>query len=355
MQKRRKSTFFGLITLAVLAVWVCLVSCDDSTGPDGEPDEHLFYIAPKIGNMVKVFSVEQESIVDSFVVDSVDESWDMQIHVIGNDSLLAVSSESKTYIVDLESKQVICTYPYETRVFSRDSRYFFHYNQQELRTFPENGLVTGETGALLGVAFCNQSETVTYVYPDFTMGGMRFSLGIYFLTSDSICNHLRYAFGEPIEATFNFPIASFEKAYVGISWPISGLVATDFASDTVKFLKQFDVGAGIVPLVAPNDEYVFVSDYGVTSFEFVPSEHIFVFDAETEDSIAAIAYQGIDMVYYMIISHDSKYLVARPLNEFEDITSICLIDAENFEVIGAYDCGFLPGSISAKYAARNGW
>jgi len=351
--KINKILLIGLL-LGLLAS-ITVINCDDKPTPPPEPEEHLFYIAPAIGNMVKVFSVEQAAMVDSFVVDSVDETWQMRIHVIGDDSLLAVSTAGKTFLVDLETKGVISTFPRESVVFSRDSRYYFNYNPTGLWSNPDHTLITDETGAIFWASFCNQTETMSYVYTEPVDDENWPGLGLYSITGDSVSNHLKYLGELLVATTFSYPITRLGKVFVSMTYPGYGLVAADFGSDTVRTLKLFNMWASIVSVVGADDKYVFFSDYGLTQIEFAPSEYIFVYDANSEDSVASIRYEGIDMVDYMVISNDSRYLVARPYNEFDNITTICLIDAKNFNVIGVYDCGYLPGVISSKFASRNGW
>jgi len=342
----------GLL-LGIVAL-IAVINCKDKPTPPPEPEEHLFYIAPAIGNMVKVFSVERAAMVDSFMVDSVDETWQMRIHVIGDDSLLAVSTSGKTFLVDLESKEVTSTFPRESVVFSRDSRYYFN---SVLWSFPDHVLVSEEAGDIMWVSFCNRSETMTYVYLKSIDEFPWPTFGFYSITGDSVCNWIRYSHGgAPFAAVYSFAVSGLKRAFIGGANPGNFLGVIDFACDTVRPLKFFNADAWIVPVVSPDDKYVFFTDVGVTQFGFSPSEHIFVFETETEDSIAAIPLEGMDMVDYMVISDDGKYMIGRPydLSEINDTTAICLINLENYEFMGTFTCGFLPGSISAKYAARNG-
>ncbi|GEM_PF-6056479 len=61
------------LLLILTAVLFVVVTCgdDNPVQPQDTPDEHLFYIAPMAGNMVRVFSVEREIFIDSMIIDSV--------------------------------------------------------------------------------------------------------------------------------------------------------------------------------------------------------------------------------------------------------------------------------------------
>ncbi len=339
--------------LAVIAIAIgTLVSCDNSTKPGEEPEEHLFYIAPETGNTVKVFSVEQEAIVDSFTVDSLSEEGAMRIHVIGDDSLLAASSGPRTYLIDLETKEIVGSFAARDPVFSPDSRYYFCSYTGEVRMFPEQFLRHDGLSRIALVSFGYQSEVMSFMTLSDSSGPL---LGVYDIPDNSLIIKPWYSGGAQVYSMSSYPADGLNKVFTSCIGMGFSLAAGNLDCDTIRQVKIFDQISGIViPVVTPDEKYVFFSDIVSQGFEFVPTERIFVYDAETEDSVAAIAYEGIDQVGYMAVTYDSKYLMAGPFNEGGGVTVVCLIDAVNFEVIGAYDCGFEPRVVTSKYGAENG-
>ena len=348
----------------ILAAVLCLLTtcCDECKDcpvcPEPEAEEHLFYIAPKQGNMVKIFSVEREAFIDSLVVDSIASNAAMKIHVIGDDSLLAASGGARTYIIDLATKEIVESFNGRKPTFSRDSRYYFYFNyideenyQYELHLYPEHTLIFFDRYGGDFASFCNQSEYLTYQY--YESAGDPIELGFYSILGGAASHSIKTWNGHPVTFFQSQAIGRLKKTFIdAATYNFFGVC--DFNSDTLRSLKSFSFMGTTNLVVSPDDKYVFFTDYGMAPFGYMPTRHIFVWDAEAEDSVAAIAYQGIDMSNWLVITHDSKYLLARPYNIMNDYTTFCLIDAKGFQVIGVYDCGFLPGNVTAKYCARNG-
>jgi hypothetical protein len=340
----------------ILAAVLCLVTtcCDDCPDcpvcPEPEPEEHLFYIAPKQGNMVKIFSVEREAFIDSLVVDSIASNSIMRIHVISDDSLLAVTAGSKTYIVDLKTKGIIDSFGSRALMFSRNSRFYFDGNS--LYLYPEHTLIYTDPESGGFGRFCNQSEILTYQY--YVTPRDPIELGIYNILGGSFNHAIKTWHGHGVTFFASQAVGSLQKVFIDAA-TYCALGVCDFDSDTLRMLKYLPYGGGATLVVSPDDKYVFFTDYGPTPFGYGPSGHIFVWDAETEDSVAAIAYPFTwnEQFNMLVMSYDGKYLIARPFNEMNEFTTFCLIDAQNHEVIGTYDCGFLTGNVTAKYCIRD--
>ncbi len=344
-----------LILIFLLLNLSCCDDCKCPTCPKPEEtEEHLFYISPRVGNVIKVLSVEQAKFIDSFFVDSINDALTMAIHVIGNDSLLAATAGTTTYVIDLQSEEVIEVFKRGSVVFSRDSRYYFTMGVRELYTYPEHSLISYQVGGTLPL-FSSDSKYLSDVHltsPENETAGIE--IKIYDIYGDSTFIGLHHIPG--IIGWFNYISDKHQKIFFGAIGGIGNMAAAaDFGADSIRVLKRFfnDYTVDIVPFVSPDQKYLFISNFVSEFWGGVPDEYIYVFDAETEDSVAAIAFEGMNQVGNMIITHDSKYLLARPFNEFKDKTTVCLIDAVNFRVIGVYDCGFLPFSVSTKYGAKN--
>ncbi len=346
-----KRISFLLILTAVLFV---VVTCgdDNPVQPQDTPDEHLFYIAPMAGNMVRVFSVEREMFIDSMIIDSVGTADTMRLHVIGDDSLLAVSLKTKTFIYDLSERQIISTFEAYKPTFSRNSQYY--YSMGSVKTFPGHVELFHQPGGSVEGKFCNRSEVVSFVY---------------FPNSDTanlvIYNVLGHSSGYSIKKIGNyvlhlhlmlcspFPSNSLNKTFLSIGCQYS---ATDFFSDTVRILRWDGFGSGATHIISPDERFSFYTDVGQKVWGFVPTGYLYVYDAADEDSLAAIPFQGLNMADLLVISSDGKYLLVRERYEymFGENRIFNVIDIHNLAVVGAYDCGFMLGSISSKYCAANG-
>lgn len=321
--------------------------------PTPQPEEHLFYISPWTGNFVKVFSVEQEAFVDSFTIDSVAVTDTMRIHVIGDDSLLAVSAGMKTFIYDLDQRIIVNSYDAENPIFSRDSRYMQYYNSnismQELHTFPENVLLYNETNGFFP-KFDNDSKY--FSLPDLISSRSR--LVIYDIHGDSSFVGFNDSLTSNIMIWMNYPSSRHNKLYFGGTGAYGYFIGViNIDSDSVRILKTYEESVPI-PVISPDEKYLYFTENLLTFFGGVSKELIYVYDAETEDSVGVIEYEGMEQVGGMIISADSKYMLVKPHNEYNNETNISIIDAKTFQVLGVYDFGYLPLTVSIKYGAKNG-
>jgi len=336
-------------------------SCDDDpVGPE-PADEHLFYIAPITGNLIKTFSVEQEKFIDSFYVDSLTaDSSIYRLHVIGNDSLLAVSTETMTYIVDLESKEVNESFYGERVIYSRDSRYYFCKNnisrRWELRTYPEHILIYDDAPTLMLPFFSNDSKYLSATDLHNEGGTMVPMLIIYDMENDIKTAKTKYLFDQEIFIFEKYHYSSLNKTYFGGNTEFHNFLGvTDLGSDSIRVVRFLsEPWASVMPVISPDGKYVYVSEQVMEVWLGIPDGKIYVYDTETEDSIAVIEYEGISQPHSFVITEDSKYMMVDPVNEFDDETNVCLIDAQSFQVIGVFDFHDLPGSVASKRAAHGG-
>jgi hypothetical protein len=349
----------------ILAAVLCLLTtcCDDCEDcpvcPEPETEEHLFYIAPKEGHFVKIFSVEQEAFIDSIYIDSAainQPSQRLVIHIIGDDSLLAVSAGTRTYIVDLKTKEITDSFRASAPVFSRNSRYYFYYNsiddenrRYELYLYPEHTLIFSDPNAHGFSNFCNQSEIMTYQY--YVTQGEPIELGRYNVLGGSADHVAMTWHGNRVTFFVSQAVGSLRKTFIDAA-TYSFFGVCDFDSDTLRQLKSFSAFGTTALAVSPDEKYVYFTDYGPKQLWYTPSGHIFVWNTETEDSVAAIPNQGIDMFNMLVVSSDSKYILARPYNILNEYTTFSIIDAKEFRVIGIYDLGSLIGNVTAKYCSR---
>ena len=342
---------FLILTAVLCLLTTCCDDCKDCpVCPEPEAEEHLFYIAPMQGNKVKIFSVEQQSFIDSLIIDSVGATERMRLHVIGDDSLLAVSAGYKTYIVDLQTKEVINSLEIPVPVFSRDSRFYFSISG--LYLYPEQTLIFADPNSGAFASFSNQSELLTYQYYESTAGP--FELGIYGIIGGTANHSVKTWHGTPVTFFACQAVGSLRKTFIDAQ-TFNSFGVCDFDSDTLRLLKSFPYGGTTTLVVSPDERNVFFTDYGPTPFGYGPSGHIFVWDTETEDSVAAISFpftwnEQFDM---LVTTYDNQYLLARPFNAMDEFTTFCLIDAQEHKVIGTYECGFLTGNVTAKYCSRN--
>lgn len=349
-----------IFTLVILISVLFLVTtcCDDCPScPEPESEEHLFYIAPQRGNSVKVFSVERKAFIDSFTIDNVGENEIMLIHVIGDDSLLAASAGSSrnTYIVDLKTKEVIEAFGSLAITFSRDSRFYFHYNsidpnnrRHELYLYPENEIIFTDPYCHGFYKFSNRSEIATFRH---YAPGDPAELGFYNILGGTFTHSIKTWHGYEASIVASQAVDGLRKIFVDTDIP-NGLAVCDFGSDTLRSLKSYP-DAYTTLVVSTDEKYIFFTYWGAIDYGYVPTGHVYVWDAMTEDSVAAIPFTGFEQFDFLILTYDNRYLLAAPFNESGDYTTFCLIDAEKFEVIGSYDCGFLIGDVTAKYCVRD--
>lgn len=345
------------LMLTLSAVLFVIVTCgdDNPVRPKEAADEHLFYIAPKEGNTIRVFSIEREKFIDSLTIDSVAVDDTLRLHVIGDDSLLAVSTRTETYLVDLATKEVVGSFMASSPTFSRDSRYY--YTDGLVKTFPGHAELFHQVGYNIDGRFCNRSEVIAMSY---CTDGDTTRFTIYNVLSHSTSYSFRRIGGYYLEPGLPpsgaYPSNTLNKLFL---CGLTSFGASDFFSDSIRILKDgLPFGAfGYTHVITPDEKYVVFTDDGYTDFHFgyAPSGCIFVYDAATEDSLATIHLMDFDIADQLIVSSDSKYLVARMMsgeywgNNFK----FCLIDLQESAVVYTYDCGFNIGDITSKYCASN--
>ncbi len=337
-----------ILTSTLFLVTTC---CDDcSVCPKPEAGEHLFYIAPKQGNLIKVFSVEQEAFIDSITVDSVGTNEYVLIHIIGDDSLLAVSAGNKTYFVDIKTKSIVNSINKGGLIFSRDSRYYFSGNSLVL--YPEHTPIFTDPNSHGFVKFSNKSEFLTYQY--YITPGDPVELGLYDISENSATHTIETWHEYPVSFFQSQAIGKLKKTYLDAQ-TFNAFGVCDFDADTFRLLKSFPYNGSTTLVVSPDERHVFFTDYGPAPFGYGPSGHIFVWDAESEDSVAAISYSftGIEQFNMLVVSYDNRYLLGRPFNEMDEFTTFYIFDVREFELIGIYNCGFLTGNVTSKYCSRN--
>jgi hypothetical protein len=345
-----------ILTGLILSLFSCHGDNEWPNGPVDPEEEHLFYIGSRVGNLVKVFSVEQEKFIDSFYVEGLTENDTViSMHVIGDDSLLAVSSTNFTTILDIESKDIMETFSTKYTTFSRDSKYYtgFEYNplRNVLHTYPDHVLINNEVE---GVFYCFDNDSkclaLTKVYVD--NGESKCDLTFYDLTDNALFVRPNLLNGSYIYAFLLHPLYDGRRVfYGGTTYYSTFLAVTEFEADTVRIIKVFPEGS-IMPLISPDNKYLYFSSFVGEHFGGIADRHIYVYDIATEDSITAIAYEGMRQAGSLTISGDCKYLMVGPANEFQNVTNVCLIDAQNHSVLGVYDFHGLPGYIISRQAAH---
>ncbi|MEW5924301.1 MAG: hypothetical protein AB1746_09965 [Candidatus Zixiibacteriota bacterium] len=351
------------IALVMIGLFVFLLSCgdDDPVGPPPSESKHLFFIAPLTGNLIKVFSVENKQFIDSFYVDSIsDTSSIYRMHVIGDDAFLAISTKENTYIFDLKCRKVTESFYGEWTVFSRDSRYYFSKNNNsrhwELRIYPEHTLIYDDVPTLMLPFFSNDSRYLaasdTYIdSSEFVTDQIIYDI------STGVRTAIRKRLSDQNVNIFEkYPSSSYQKLFLGGNTLYTYYFAvTDFNSDSIRVIKYLSQDmASAIPVISPDGKYVYFSEQVMEAWSGIPDGKIYVYNAETEDSVAVIEYEGIRQPHSFVITYDNKYLIADPVNEFKDETNVCLIDALNFQVIGVYDFHDLPGCVTSKWAAHGG-
>ncbi len=294
-----------LFALTVTALMSLVTACSDNiaVGPQSTAGEHLLYIAPAEGNMIRVFAIEQGTFIDSLVIDSAAVDDTLRLHVIGDDSLLTVSTRTKTFIVDLRTKNVIGSFEATHPVFSRDSR--FYYTAGSVRTFPGQQELFNQPGGIAQARFCNQSEVVSFVYFS-TIDTAK--LVLYNVLANSVGYSIKkigtFVLGLQMMFCTPYPVNRLDKVFLNIG---SQYGATDFFTDTVRILDAAWMGDGATHVISPDEKYAFFTDVGAKFWGYVPTGYLYVFDAASEDSVAAVHYQGIDQSDLLLVSYDSKY------------------------------------------------
>ncbi len=193
---------FLLFAAAVFLIGLSiLISCEDGITPPEpiQPEEHLFYIGAFKGGLVRVFSVEQQKFVDSIVCDDIPDTEKTTLNVIGEDSLLVISYNRGTYLIDLKTKEVVDTLNYSNMIVSPNSEYFIagniaSGNKKELRKFDGLEYITDIPG--LFEHFDNKSACVTY---SLFYGADSTTISVYDLETDTIITGQKYSLEQGIQ------------------------------------------------------------------------------------------------------------------------------------------------------------
>jgi len=353
-----------IITAILVAILsICLFqSCDKKpTDPDPEPEEHLFYIGSEFGGLVKIYSVEQDKFIDSLVVDSIPDDKIKSLHIIGDDSLMVATCEIGTFIVNLKTKEVVERFNAAKVTFSHDSKYYIYQNHAtgnwELYNYPAHQLLYYDGPYVMFPQFGNNSKCLSYSYLDYDNGNWKGNSKLYDIISGSISEYHDY---ENVAIFwFSYPVKKYNKVFTAFdaNYSLYSVGVVDFESDTLRVLrnyplyKYFETSISL-PIVSPDDKYIYTSAMMGTAFGGVPDYNIYVYDVETEDSVASISTKGIfnytPDVYS--ITYDGKYLLVQQLHESgsEPLTHFCLIDSKNFDIIKVFDFGGRSRHISTK-------
>ena len=184
---------FILTALILPGLFLTLLSChgdnDSPNGPVDPEEEHLFYIGARVGNLVKVFSVEQEKFIDSFYVESLTENDTiLYMHVIGGDSLLALSTSHLTTVIEIDSRNIVETFSTMYTKFSRDSKYYTGSEYNPLRnvicTYPGHVLINDEVEGML-YSFDNESKCLALTKPYIENGQEKCEMTLFDLTNNT--------------------------------------------------------------------------------------------------------------------------------------------------------------------------
>jgi hypothetical protein len=335
---------FFLIGLAIL------ISCSHEITPPEpvDPEEHLFYIGAAKGGLVKVFSVEQKKFIDSVVCNGIPDSIVTTLNVIGDDSLLAISYIGGTYLINLKTKEVVDSLNYSNMIVSPNSEYFIAGNismgdKRELHKFDGLEYITDIPG--LFEQFDNKSKCITY---SLFYGADSTTVSVYDIETDSTITKQKYSLGVGIWFWYSFPVKKLNKIFFGgDAYPYRYFAGvTDFYSDTARVLRYFPLveygdASLSLPIISPDEKYLYFSAIIGTFWGGVPDETIYVHNVESEDSIATIALPGGFVPSAYTMSYDGKYLTTKAFSQStSDVkTEFCLVDAVNFTVIGTYSFG----------------
>jgi len=334
----------------ILVVVLLFLACDKEITPPGPvpPEEHLFYIGAAKGGLVKVFSVEQRKFIDSIICSCIPDSIVTSLNVIGDDSLLAISDNQGTYLINLKTKVVVDTLNYSYMTISPNSEYFIAKNissgnNKELRKFDGLEYIADIPG--LFEHFDNQSSCVTY---SLFYGGDSSTISVYDIETDTTITGQKYSLGHEIWFWHNYPVKKLNKIFFGGSGYayryFAGVI--DFNSDTARILRYFPLIEYMepsisLPIVSPDEKHLFFSATIGTFWGGIPDETIYVHDVESEDSIGTIALPNGFVPGGYTMSYDGKYITSKAFCEStsDTKTSFILIDAINFTVIGTYSFG----------------
>ena len=353
---------FILTALILPGLFLTLLSChgdnDSPNGPVDPEEEHLFYIGAKVGNLVKVFSVEQEKFIDSFFVESLTENDTiLYMHVIGDDSLLALSTSNFTTVIEIDSRNLIETFSTKYTKFSRDSRYFTGVEYNPLRnvicTYPGHVLINDEVEGMF-YSFGNESKCLALSKPYVENGQEKCEITLFDLTNNFSAVRPNLLNGSYVGAFLQYPLYEGGRVFYGGGTKYSIFLAvTEFEADTIRIIRPFTQGH-VMPLISPDNKHLYFSLVVSEVWGEIPDPNIYVYDIATEDSIAAVPVEGMSQAASLTMTDDCKYLMAGPVNEpwHTATTTVCLVNAQNHQVVGNYDFRQPPGCIVSKRAAK---
>jgi hypothetical protein len=342
----------------ILSLFSCHGDNEWPNGPVDPEEEHLFYIGAKVGNLVKVFSVEQEKFIDSFFVESLTENDTiLYMQVIGDDSLLAFSTSSLTTVIEIDSRNILETFSTKYAKFSRDSRYYTGVEYNPLRnvicTYPGHVLINDAVEGMF-YSFDNESKCLALSKPFVENGQEKCEITLFDLTNNTSTVRPNLLNGSYIGAFLLYPLYDGGKVfYGGAAYYSIFLAVTAFEADTIRIIKPFTQGH-VMPLVSPDNKHLYFSLIVSEVWGEIPDRNIYVYDISTEDSIAVIPVEGMPQAASLTMTDDCKYLMAGPVHEpmSATTTTVCLIDAQDHSVLGVYDFHGLPGCIVSKRAAQ---
>ncbi len=363
----KRSIYFIAAALLLIGL-AALISCEKEITPPEPvpPEEHLFYIGAFKGGLVKVFSVEQKKFVDSLICSNIPDTEKTTLNIIGEDSLLAISYNRWTYLVDLKTKEVVNILNYSNMIVSPNSQYFVagnisSGNKRELRKFDGLEYVADIPGKY--EKFGNNSECVSYItyYSDSS------TISIYNIESDTTITRRKYSGGCEIWSAYTYPVKKLEKVFFGGGTSIyecpyhSYALVSDFDSNTVQILKEFPLDIYIepntaLPIISPDNKYLYFSVLLGTAWGGYPDRTIYVYNIESEDSVKTITLpQGFVPSAYSM-SYDGKYLTTKRFEESSSQinTGFCLIDVISGVVIGTYEFDGQMYNMAAKHNIKIG-
>jgi hypothetical protein len=363
----------GLLFLAARIFLIglsVLVSCADedkgSLSAPVDPEEHLFYIGAFKGGLVKVFSVEQRKFVDSLICSNIPDTEKTTLNVIGDDSLLVISYNRGTYLVDLKTKEVVDTLNYSNMIVSPNSQYFVagnisSGNKRELHKFDGLEYITDIPGKF--EKFGNNSKCISYmnIYSDSS------TISLYNVEADTTITKRKFSNSCEIWSIYTYPVKKSEKVFFGGGTSIyecpyhSYALVSNFDSNTVRILKEFPLDTYIepntaLPIISPDNKYLYFSVLISTIWGGYPDRTIYVYDIESEDSVKTITLPQSFVPSAYSMSYDGIYLITKDYEYSSGDINIgfCLIDVINGEVIGTYEYGGQMYNMAAKHNIKIG-
>ncbi len=344
--------FLYLFTAVFLSLGLFFAACDEDDIPDGPSDDEqtLFYVAGEAGGLVKVFNVEQKAFTDSFTIDSIPSDKNMRIWVLGDDEELVASYAEGTYIYDLKTREITRSYSdYGKMIVAPDGNLFLANNltnnRWDFRLLSDMSLVYSHPSEPFLPQFSQDSKMLSFLAPNSETGN--WDLLMYDVVRDSLLTKQKKLGEHTLGTLYSYPIHSKNKVCFYGRTPNNTFACIAFIdSQDVSVLKVLD-GWGMIPAVTPDANYLFFST--PPSWNWM-SEKIYVYDIDTEDSVATIDLDDIFEPGFYSITNDSKFMLVSPFNDFllGYSNEVCLIDAKQFKVIATADFGRKPFWIATK-------